>query len=287
MAALGAAPADAGTYVVNACSPLSSPGAWAEINTAPAGLTAGQACGGPAIGPLGIGDHGALYAEDNLGSPAQIPNGAAAGWTFTAPPATTITAISYYRALAAYNESDLVAGLFQANGQPLEQCMIQLPLGSSIVCSMPNTQAPVTFTGLSTSGLFFGVICRIVDGAGACIDGGTIHAAQADLYSAQVTLSEAASPTLGQITGSPWAGGVVSGAQPVAFAASDPSGIQHDTVRADTGQTLAAADQACDFTQVQPCPQLPAASLSVDTTPRPRRPAHAQPRRDRRGRQHV
>ena len=266
LAALGAAPADAGTYVVNTCSPLSSPGAWAEINTAPAGLAAGQACGGPAIGPLGIGDQGALYAEDNLGSPAQIPNGAAAGWTFTAPPATTITAIGYYGALAAYNESDLVSGLFQANGQPLEQCMIQLPLGSSIVCSMPNTQAPVTFTGLSTSGLFFGVTCRIVDGAGACIDGGTIHAAQADLYSAQVTLSEAASPTLGQITGSPWAGGVGSGTQPVAFAASDPSGIQHDSVRADTGQTLAAADQACDFTHVQPCPQLPAASLSVDTT---------------------
>jgi hypothetical protein len=251
---------------VSTCSPLSSPSAWSEINTAPAGLTAGQACGGPAIGPLGIGDQGALYAEDNLGASSQITNGAAAGWAFTAPPTTTITAITYYRALAAYNESDLVAGLFQTSGQPLEQCMIQLPLGSSIVCSMPNTQTPVTFSGLSTSGLFFGVTCRIIDGAGACIDGGTIHAAQADLYSAQVTVSETAAPTLSQITGSPWGAGVVFGTQPVAFAASDPSGIQHDAVRADTGQTLASADQACDFTRAQPCPQLPTGSLSVDTT---------------------
>ncbi len=208
LAAIAPVPANAGTYVVSACSPLSSPGAWSEINTAPAGLTAGQACGGPAIGALGIGDQGALYAEDNLGASSQIANGAAAGWAFTAPPATTITAISYYRALAAYNEQDLVAGLFEASGQPLEQCMIPLAVsaGDSIVCSMPNTQAPVTFGGLSTSGLFFGVTCRIVDGAGACIDGGTIHAAQADLYSAQVTLSETAAPTLSQITGGPWDG---------------------------------------------------------------------------------
>ena len=269
LAAIGPVPANAGTYVVSACSPLSSPGAWSEINTAPAGLTAGQACGGPAIGPLGIGDQGALYAEDNLGASSQIANGAAAGWAFTAPPATTITAISYYRALAAYNESR--SGRWSFRGQRPAARAVHDPAGrfcsgDSIVCSMPNTQAPVTFSGLSTSGLFFGVTCRIVDGAGACIDGGTIHAAQADLYSAQVTLSETAAPTLSQITGSPWGAGVVFGTQPVAFAASDPSGIQHDAIRADTGQTLASADQACDFTRAQPCPQLPTGSLSVDTT---------------------
>lgn len=269
LAGLAAAsgPAFAGTYDVSACSPFSTTGPWTEVNTAPAGLTAGQLCGGPAIGPLAGGDQGAMYGEDILNSPAAIANGAEAGWMFTAPPQTAIVAISYYRALSSYKESDLVAGLFQANGAPLEQCMIGLEFGSSIVCSMPNSQAPVTFAGLNTGSLFFGVACHVVTVPGAsCIDGATIHAAQADLYSAKVTLLETALPTLGQPSGALWAGGVVSGVVPVGFSASDPSGIAQDLVRTETGQNVIFAGQSCDFTTTTPCPQLPAGSLSVDTT---------------------
>ncbi len=266
---LPAAPALAGSYTVSACSPQTSPGVWVQTNTDPAGFTTGQACGGPAIGPLAGGDQGALSAEDILNSPAQIPNGSLAGWTFTAPPATTITAISYYRELSSYVTSDLVAGLFQASGAPLEQCMIPWPFvnGSSITCSMPNTQAPVTFTGLNTTSLFFGVVCRIVDGAAACIDGGApAHAAQADLYSASVTLSQSVPPTLTLLGGALWEGGVTGGVVLVTFAASDPSGIAHAVVRSDTGATVGSADQACDFTRAPPCPQLPAGVVGVDTT---------------------
>jgi hypothetical protein len=267
--ALPAPPALAGSYTVTACSPQTSPGAWVQTNSDPAGFTSAQACGGPPIGPLAGGDQGALSAEDILNSSAQIPNGSLAGWTFIAPAGTTITGISYYRALSSYVTSDVVAGLFQASGAPLEQCMIPWPFvhGSSIVCSMPNTQAPVTFTGLSTTSLFFGVLCRIVDGASACIDGGaSSHDAQADLYSASVTLSQTQLPTVGQPGGALWGGGVTGGIVPVTFAASDPSGIAHTIVRSDTGVTVASADQMCDFTRVQPCPQLPAGALSADTT---------------------
>ena len=265
--AAASAPAFAGTYDVSACSPFSSPGPWTEVNTAPAGLTAGQLCGGPAIGPLSGGDQGAMYGEDILNSPAAIPNGAEAGWTFTAPPQTAIVAISYYRALSSYIEPDLVAGLFQADGSPLEQCMVSRAFGSSHVCSMPNSQTPVSFAGLNTTSLFFGVACHVVTVPGAsCVAQGTIHGAQADLYSAKVTLLEAALPTLGQPSGALWAGGVVSGVVPVGFSASDPSGIAQDLVRTETGQNVIFATQSCDFTSTTPCPQLPAGSLSVDTT---------------------
>ena len=244
-----ASPALAGSYVVNACSPASSPGLWAATNTFPTALTTGNQCGGPAIGPTDGSHEGALYAEDILNS-GTIPDGARAGWMLTAPAGTTITAISYYRTLHAYNDPNMISGLFQADGTALEQCKIPWPFvaGSSIHCDKVNNQAPVTFSGLSTNALFLGVACRLVEPQGSCGAGGApLHAASADLYSARVTLSESGTPTLGDVGGSLWTGGVVSGTVPVTFTASDASGIQAQVVRSDTGQTLISASQACDF----------------------------------------
>ena len=262
-------PALAGSYVVSACSPTSSPGLWAQTNTFPTVLATGNQCGGPAIGPTDGSHQGALYAEDILNSSTNIPDGSRAGWTLNAPGGTTITAISYYRSLHSFTTSDMISGLFLTDGSPLEQCKIPWPFpsGSSIHCDKVNDQSAVTFTGLNTTSLFFGVMCRLVDNATACISGGApIHAATADLYSARVTLSESGAPTLGSIAGALWAGGIVSGVAPVTFTASDPSGIQEQQVRSDTGQTLITAPQACDYGNTPPCPQQPAGALNVDTS---------------------
>jgi len=262
-------PALAGSYSVSACSPSTSPGLWAAVNTFPTSFTMGNNCGGPSgseIGPLDGSNQGALYAEDILGSgAASIPNGSQAGWIFTAPAGTTITAISYYRSLAAYNDPDLVAGLYQADGAPLEQCKIDTAFGTTNTCSKPNDQGPVAFTGLSTSALFFGIACRIVRPVLSCGAGGTIHAVKANMYSARVTLSENSPPALSALSGPLWGGGVVSGVVAVTFSASDQTGIKQQYVRADPGGVIAGATQTCDSMLAQPCPQLPAGSLSVDT----------------------
>ena len=260
-----ASPALAGSYVVSACSPSASSGLWAETNTFPTSFTTGNLCGGAEIGPLDGGNQGALYAQDVLGSPTDMPDGARAGWMFSAPGGTTITAISYYRTLAAHGNRHMAAGLFKADGTVLEQCTVEVPLGSPIDCSKPNDQAPVKFTGLNTSSLFVGVVCRILFAGGGCGAGGTIHAVRAAMYSARVTLSEGSAPALGNVNGPLWGGGVVSGVAPVAFAASDPTGIQEQVVRSDTGTTLVSVPQSCDFTLAQPCPQQPSGSLAVDT----------------------
>ena len=266
--ALVACPALAGSYAVNACSPSTSPGLWAPVNTFPTSYTTGNNCGGPSgseLGPLDGSNRGALYAEDTLLTP-DMPDGSRAGWTFTAPSGTTITAIRYYRSLSAYGQPDFSAGLVQADGGVLEECRIQTPFGSSIVCSKPNDQGPVEFTGLNTSSLFFGVICRVIfpDGGG-CVAGGTIHSGTASMYSARVTLSENSLPALGGLSGPLWGGGVVSGVVPVTFSASDATGIKQQYVRADPGGVIAGATQTCDSMLAQPCPQLPAGSVSVDT----------------------
>ena len=77
------APALAGSYYVNACSPSTSSGLWAAVNTFPTSFTTGNNCGGPAgseVGPLDDSNQGALYAEDILGSPTNMPDGTRAGW---------------------------------------------------------------------------------------------------------------------------------------------------------------------------------------------------------------
>ena len=195
-----------------------------------------------------------------------MPDGTRAGWIFTAPPGTTITAISYYRSLAAYNDPDLSAGLVQADGAVLEECRIDTAVRYAATrARSPATRAPFEFTGLNTSSLFFGVICRVIFAGGGCGAGGTIHAAKASMYSARVTLSESSLPALSGLVRAAVGGGVVSGVVPVTFSASDATGIKQQYVRADPGGVIAGATQTCDSMLAQPCPQLPAGSLSVDT----------------------
>jgi len=176
-----------------------------------------------------------------------------------------ITAISYNRHLSAHATRHMRAGLFEADGTPLEYCTIELPLGSPIDCTKPNDQAPVVFSALNTSSLFLGIACHPVLPEGGCGAGGTFHSVRAVMYSARVTLSENSSPAVTNVGGSLWGSGVVSGVVPVTFAASDPVGIQDQAVRSDAGATIVSVPQACDFTQAQPCPQVPSGSLSVDT----------------------
>jgi len=266
--ALLTCPALAGSYYVTACSPSTSSGLWAAVNTFPTSFTTANNCGGPngsEIGPLDGSNQGALYAQDSLLTP-DMPDDSRAGWMFTAPPGTTITAIRYYRSLSAYNQPDFSAGLVQADGAVLEECRIQTAFGSSNTCSKPGNQGPVEFTGLNTSSLFFGVICRVIfpDGGG-CVAGGTIHSGTASMYSARVTLSEHSPPALSALSGPLWGGGVVTGVVPVTFSASDQTGIRQQYVRADPGGVIAGSTQTCDSMLAQPCPQLPGGSLSVDT----------------------
>ena len=76
------APALAGSYYVTACSPSTSSGLWAAVNTFPTSFTTANNCGGPSgseVGPLDGSNQGALYAEDTLGSITNMPDGTRAG----------------------------------------------------------------------------------------------------------------------------------------------------------------------------------------------------------------
>lgn len=257
----------AGTYMVSACSPTSSTGGLRLVNTFPPGLTVGNLCGGPATGPnepQGPTDEGALFTEDSTNTTANIPNGAEAGWSFTAPIGTSITSITYWRSLHAYNQQSLVPGLWTGEGMTLESC--QSPPEGTHECNSLNNQGPKTFTNLNASSLFFGVRCSLVGGGEFCVPAGPGERhAQADLYSANVTLSEESSPTVSSISGAGWSGGFLSGQVPLTFSASDYSGIASVEVRSSLGGALASALQSCDYYNAVPCPVLSQATVTLNT----------------------
>jgi hypothetical protein len=259
LAALPAAADAAGSYTVNACSPSTSAGAWQQIDTSTASMTSGNDCGGPMIGPVGSGDTGSLYGEDLVGSTTEAASGSEAGWEFTAPNGTDITAVSYYRSLdTVTGAGDWQAGLFAANGTALDICET-----NPTPCSRPNNEVPVSLTGLDTTGLFFGIYCNS-PGPDECVPGGIEHSVQAQMYSIAVTLSETALPSVSNLAGPLWTGGVVWGTQTVTFAASDPSGIARIALDGAGGQ-VALQPQSCNYAQTQPCPDLPAGSASLNT----------------------
>ncbi len=268
MALLAAPGASAGTYTVSACSPTNSAGSWQPVNTFPSGLTVGNLCGGPATGPgepqAPPTDEGALFAEDSTNTTVNIPNGAEAGWMFTAPTGTAIVGLSYYRSLHAHQEPDLIPGLWNGEGAALESC--PATFADHFECSMLNNQAPAVGV-LNTNSLFFGVRCNLVDGGEFCVAAapGERHA-QADLYSASVTLSEASSPTVSSVSGTGWGSGVLSGLVPLALSASDYSGIASVEVRSSLGAVLASAPQSCDYYNAVPCPNLSQATVTLNTT---------------------
>jgi hypothetical protein len=267
VALLAAPGASAGTYAVSACSPINSAGSWQPVNTFSSGLTVGNRCGGLATGPnepQGPTDEGALFAEDGANIKAETPNGAEAGWSFTAPTGTSIASLTYWRSLHAYDQQSLVPGLWTGEGATLESCQSQ-PEGTH-ECNSLNNQGPKTFTGLHVSSLFFGVRCNLVGGGEYCASsGGLNHFAQADLYSTSVTLSEASSPTISAVSGAGWSGGYLSGEVPLTVSASDYSGIAGVEVRSSLGAALATAPQSCDYYDAVPCPNLSQTIVILNT----------------------
>ncbi len=271
VALLAAPGASAGTYTVSACSPTSSAGGWQPVNTFPSGLIVGNLCGGSATGPnepQGPIDEGALFAEDGTNTTADIPNGAEAGWRFTAPTGLSIAGLTYWRSLHAYDQQSLVPGLWTGEGTTLESC--QSPPEGTHECNSLNNQGAKIFSNLDASSLFFGVRCNLVSGGEYCIPAapGERHA-QADLYSAGVTLSEASSPTISSVSGADWSGGYVSGLAPLALSASDYSGIASVEVRSTIGVVLARAPQPCDYYSAVPCPNLSGATIELNTSAAP------------------
>ncbi len=177
----------AGSDQVGACegaAPLVN-NSWMPVNNNPGHLETRANCGASEITGYS-GETSGLGAADVLGLGTQTPEGAVAGWTFTAPAGDTITAISMNRDLFDDGPGWLPQ-IIDAAGTPLpgESCPFN---GSNGGCEISGA---ATHTGLHTTSLTIEVLCSPAsEELTVCGGGSTLHSARADLDGAIVTITD-------------------------------------------------------------------------------------------------
>jgi hypothetical protein len=261
--------ASAGTYVVSACgvAGLHANASWTALPFGDEPITAVTGCSGP--NPLRV--------ADALGTGRNVSGGTTAGWTLTAPAGTTIREITYRRRLRTYLDEDWIAELLTADGA-LEAC--QIGETGPLTCDLGGAGgAERTFTALSTPSLTVRIRCTPTPPTISCDTGASIHRAEAEVHSAQVTLGDPTPPSLvGSPGGTLLAGGWIRGPATVTAQAADATGIQRFRVLVDGAE--AALDEralhACDYRRLRPClsaaeqdapgaPAVDSAPMTLDT----------------------
>jgi len=267
--AIVAGTAFAGSYQVSACAgatPLIN-NSWAPFNSDPTQLETPAHCGINEITGAKSETSG-LAAADVLELSTQTPQGAVAGWTFSAPSGDTISAISMNRDLFENSEGWLPQ-IVDNTGTPLpeETC----PYNRSR-CELSGA---ANHTGLDATSLTIEVLCDPTPPFGACGNGSFLHGARVELNSATVTITDEESPRITSTSGSLFAGGSVSGVLSGTIEGSDNSGIRYARVYVD-GAQFAQQALACDFTRPAPCPAVSSNQFSLDTSSLPNGPHQIQ-----------
>jgi hypothetical protein len=257
--AIAASAAFAGTYGIGACAvpaPLVN-NSWQPFNNNPTYLETTANCGSEDV-TGGSASTSGLAAADVLDLSTNVPEGATAGWQFTAPPGDTISAISIYRDLYRQAEGWLPQ-IVEADGSPLpgEACT------SNGACELSGE---ATHTGLDTTSLAIELVCepKPVD-VTACGNGFPQHFARVELNSATVTITDEEPPQITSTSGELFTGGPVRGTIAGTVDGSDNSGVQSARLYLD-GALSAQQQLACDYTRPAPCPAGSSNQFSLDTS---------------------
>lgn len=256
----GATASFAGSYEVLSCKAAAGNlnAAWSFVETGPAGqLQHGDSC-------AGSGEFGGLWVYDNLSAGAS--NGDVSGyWRFDAPPTTTITGFSYSRYLRTYDDPDWRSEVRRADGATFESC--DVPAGTGPYCMRGTSGGVAAAFTADTTRLEVGVRCATGSSSLYCINGASIHKAQATLYGATVTIDDPLAPQAGALTGSLFAGGWVRGTRSAAMTGADATGIQSLELMRDGATNVKASSFSCDYRVPAPCPASASSAWSnVDTT---------------------
>lgn len=260
LAAIPAAAAHAGTFVVQTCGPAAVNNAWHATTPPPGVMEVNESCQSPwpMQGP---------WVRDVLGSSSGLTDGQGAWLVFDAAPGTRIAGITYKRWLWKVAIQELQPALSTGEGVVLETCSIQS--GNDRCQVGGDGTSAVTFTGLDTGELRVGVGCEIPPGSfgTTCPGGGTQHGYGAVIYDAAVTIEDDTAPAApavadaGLWSGASW----YRGSSAVTVSGADASGIAAVRVYAD-GQLLTESAPACDFTRPKPCADASGLEVPVDTT---------------------
>lgn len=217
---------------------------------------------------------GGLSTTDALGLSSGATPGTSAGWTFTAPPGTSVTGLNYERYIGhSLDPRNSWSPALRADGAIVagETCLDSVQ--NSETCTVggpPGTGGePMRIAGLSAHVLSLGIVCE-APAEDECVTGATEHAAWATMYGATVTVSDPTPPTLGAPSGVLWGSGESGfhkGTESVAVSAADVGGGVASIVLSVDGHPSETYTAPCNFTFAQPCPSSTGAqTLSLATS---------------------
>lgn len=214
---------------------------------------------------------GGLSTTDALGLASGAAPGTSAGWTFTAPPNTTITGLTYERYIGhQLDPRNSWSPALRADGSivPGETCLDSSQNGETCSVGGPPGMGvePARLTGLEAHELTLGIVCEAPAGD-ECVTGATQHEVWAAMYGATVTLSDPTPPTLSAPSGGLWeAGGFHKGTESLTVEAQDVGGGVASIVLSVDGRAIDTYTAPCNFTFARPCPSTVAQTLSLPTT---------------------
>jgi hypothetical protein len=205
-------------------------------------------------------EEGGLSTTDELGLHSGATPETGAGWTFTAPPGTTISGITYERYLGHENDtSNTWSPALRADGTIVtgQTCEVVFPSVGCVVGGPPGEAEPASVKELSAHQLTFGVTCQ-APSRQECVTGASQHEAWAAMYGARVTLRDVTPPTLGTSSGALWGpgayGGFHKGTESVTVSAEDVGGGVKSIVLSADSVPIETYAASCDFTKPVPCP---------------------------------
>jgi hypothetical protein len=260
--------ATTGSYEVSACNfapeAVNNSWTWATTDPSqPSHYAEHVNCPDREGGMGGTNDReGGLSTTDELSLASGAPPGTSAGWTFTAPDGTTITAIDYERYIGhIFDSSNYWSPALRADGMIVlgETCEDSIANSETCFVGGPPGEGgePGLITGLSAHQLSVGIVCEAPSGQ-ECVTGATQHQVWAAMYGATLTLSDPTPPTLSAPSGALWEPGETDGfhkgTESVTTSAQDVGGGVKSIVLAADGQPVETYSTSCNFTFAQPCP---------------------------------
>lgn len=271
--------ASGGAFVIQSCGETGSADGWAiTTNTNPAALAAGVNCP-PSHRPPGFPtsfQQAGIWASDHLSNAGGVPEangGDRVESTLTPLAGTRITRLRYWRAIHIGAEDNYLPYIsLTTRDNIIDTCVI----GGQSTCTTgaddwyPN-DATTTFRGayrdlpdISASSIIVGLSCSDSD-VHTCGNGALLTRADAEIFSAFLTISDPTAPMVGTPTGAGWSTDTWSqGTLPLALASADTTGISATRVYAD-GSLIASLQRSCSYDRPRPCGDEPDGAVGLPT----------------------
>jgi hypothetical protein len=271
---------DGGAFVIQSCGETGSANGWTTTNSDPAALSVGVDCP-PSNRPPGFPwsfQQAGVWISDRLSNTGGAPEANAGDRveaTFVPWPGTSITRLRYWRAIhKSVDPGDRWQPYISLStrNNVIDTCVI----GGQSTCyeggddwfpnddTTTNRSSYSDLRGLSASSIIVGLYCSDSD-IHTCGNGSSLTHVDAEIFSAFLTISDPAPPTVGTPSGVGWTeDGWSQGTLPLTVASSDVTGISETRVYAD-GSLVAALQRSCSYDRPRPCSDEPGGAVGVPT----------------------